>query len=204
MVLKARAQTPVWSIIQIALIAFMSMAMTGCDSSKNPLGKPKKEDFDQKLIGLWRGKQEGHDVYLHVVALEPPFMKAVLITYPLNDYHVGVDQYDVYPTVTATDKFLNVQVPAAESGKHDMEFWFAKYDFTPEGRLRILVPDYSSVEEAVKSHKLSGKAWTTTVETNVALNDSSEHLLNYFQSGDTNGKFKEFGTFHRVTEKEAN
>jgi len=201
MELKARRTKSTQSIVQIILVALMSMAsMTACDSSKNPLAKPNKEAVDQKLVGIWRGKQEDHDVYMHIISLEPPFMKAVLITYPHNDNHVGVDQYDMYPTLTASSKFLNVKVPAAETGKHDMEYWFAKYEFTAEGKLNIQVPDYKNVQEAVKSHKLAGKVLGSKIDTNVALDDSSEHLLKYLQSADC--KFKSFGTFDRVIEKE--
>jgi hypothetical protein len=196
---KANWTKTTWSIVP-TVVALMSMLVTGCDSSKNPLDKPKAEAFDKKLIGLWRGKQEGHDVYLHIVALKPPMMKAVVITYPLNDEHVGVDQYETYETVSGSNKFLNLKVPAAEPNKHEMEYLFAKYDFAPDGKLTIVVPDFKNLEDAVKTHKLSGKAWTDSLGTNVAIDDSGEHLLKYIQSADT--KFTTYGTFHRVIEEQ--
>jgi hypothetical protein len=210
MVLKARARMPglpILSIVQIALLALISLTVTGCDESKNPLEKPKEEVVDKDLLGLWRGTQEGHDVYLHIVAEKPPMMKAVVITYPLNDYHVGVSEYEMYPTITAAHKFLNVEVPS-DKDKHEMAYWFAKYNFSADGKLTIMVPDYDGMDEAVKSHKLTGKAWTSTWTSNVELDDSSPRLLSYFDartpSGDDIAKYKPFGTFHRVIEKEAN
>ena len=196
---KLKRPKPQWSVVQAVVVAMMSLVVTSCDSSKHPLGKPDTDSFDKKLTGLWRGKQEGHDVYLHIIALKQPMMKAVVITYPLNDGHVSVDQYEMFETKGATSKFLNLQVPAAEAGKHDMEWLFAKYDFTADGKLNVVVPDFRNLENAVKTHKLSGKTMTNSLGTDVAIDDSSEHLLKYLQSADT--KFKSYGTFYRVVEQ---
>ena len=137
---------------------------------------------------------------MHVIPLQAPNLKAVMITYPLHDAHVGVDQYDAYPTRAGQDRFINFKVPPAESEKKEPEYWFAKYSFATDGSLELFMPNSKQLQEDITTGKLTGKVWTTSFDSNVALNDTSENLLKYFHGTDVNKKFQPFATFHRVVE----
>lgn len=183
--------------------AIASMVVSACDSSKNPLSKPSLEAADQRLIGLWRTNREGHDMYLHLIALEPPMVKGVMITYPYNDTHVSVDAYNAYATKSGAGTYLNFDVPAADNAEKTMEFWFAKYRISSDDHLTLLLPEVDRLKRDVLSHKLSGKSWTTTWDTNIELDEPSDKLLEYFDEGNEADHFKEFATFHRVKDQDS-
>lgn len=189
-------------ILAIACLIFLS----GCFKSKLPLSNPESSQTDSKIIGAWHGVVEGQDVYLHVIPIAKTWMRLVHVSHPKRGAPEvgGADMLEMFLTEAGDKKFMNVQFREPKQGESntgkgaEYYYWFFKYDVSKEGVLTIWELDYEMLKQTIDDKKLKGKSWETTWDSNIYLDDTSESMLSYFKSDDSDKIFKIYGHFKKI------
>jgi len=187
-----------------SLLVLLTLCLSACDQSQVPLKTPVAADADDRLVGVWHSKIQDNDVYLHIIPMEKPWLRLIRVTH-IN--HGGIsenDQVDFFPSAIGTRRFVNLKFRKAMAIKDDHAvpqdaYWFFKYDIAPNGAMTVWTLDYASVQAAVNTGKLAGKAWETTWDSNVDLTDNADHIVSFLNT--LCGKqYTEYGQFRRMQE----
>jgi len=171
------------NISRTFLVAFLLIGISACIESESPLSAPDKPDTS--VAGLWVShKDKNNTVYLHVIVDINKQMKLVKVTHPLTAFGAigGAEQYEIFPTWSGTETFMNVSFPASlvsEGEKHTVRYLFIRYRIFPNDTLHVWHISSEKLRAAIDSGSLKGKAWDGRWGSNVILTDSSANLLKY-------------------------
>ncbi len=139
-----KAEMKRW-FLQESLVLLLSFFLGGCYQSDAPLSRPNASNSDERLLGLWHSKIDGNDVYLHVIAMDKPWLKLIKIVH-IN--HGGISEnteVDMFPTKIGEDRFVNLKFGKTnaskeadnDSGKSADAYWFYKYEIAPGGVMTV-------------------------------------------------------------------
>src|SRR5690349_16798983 len=84
------------------------MLTASCYESKIPLSYTENSKIDKALLGVWKGKVEGGDVYFHLSKGGKNKINGLLVEHH-SDQTMKVEAYDIFTTKVGDSHFLSSQ-----------------------------------------------------------------------------------------------
>jgi hypothetical protein len=176
-------------------------SLCSCDESKVPLSEPKASFRDESIRGVWHARQGEDDLYLHIIPTKPPLMKLVKVFHANGKDNYGnsnFGEFEMFPTLANGKKFMNLkyfrsQDPNQSKSPLEPRYTFLMYDLTKDNMLNVWQLDYETWKAAFAAKRLKGNAWETTWGSNVSIEDTSENILKFLLSEDTQNQFRLLG-----------
>ena len=177
----------------LLLLASLSL-LTGClPTSSHPLGSAEKAAPDERIAGVWYGKNGEDQIFLHFVPGKGAEMQVVEVDHEKKGA-AHTTLYHAFPTTIEGNHYLNVR----EGDKAD--YYFVRYQLSTAGTLTLTVMSDAVVSKAISSHKVAGKISGSEDNRDVKLTDSTEKLAAFVAKADPDLQFNQkFGAFKRVS-----
>jgi hypothetical protein len=191
-------------IVNYTTYIFLIISLSSCFQSKVPLTEPDATVVDKSLKGLWYGVNEEKDVYIHVIPQKPPFMRVIKVVYPSKGSDGSTEEFEIFTTFSEGKKFINLKYfmpkesSQTEKQEFELRYMFLMYDLSKNDILTVSGLNYDTWKEAVENKRIKGKAWETTWGTNVTLDETSNNILKFLLSEDTQRQFYVIGKYQRV------
>ena len=185
---------------EIAALLLVICAFTACPpTSKNPLAVAKNSVRDARLDGMWVNADQTRYVYFLRAA---DLQTEALIFGDTSDGSA----YTFSTTRIGEQSYIDVRsINILKHHKPDSDYFFARYEFTKNGELRIWKMNEDLVKAAVQSGRLKGKivksknSQKTNLDEIVTLSDSTENLARFVRESDPGKLFdQKFGFFHKL------
>ena len=188
---------------------FFSISWSCCPpNSINPLSDFKTADYEERLEGTWYGKSETNtDVFLHIGKRKDDGTTQVISVEQKRNGFLDLVKFELimFPTVIKDEFFMNIKIVeiSDKSIPADVEYIFVKYKIAPKNSLTFSFINHDIIKEVVNSGTLKG---SIPKERNVSDNkgniiklipstscvkitDSSQNIVKYFESIDTERLF---------------
>jgi hypothetical protein len=147
---------------------------SGCEDSKNPLSDPQTSKADERLMGVWRGENEGHETYYHVGHTGKEFPSGVMRVVRIDHRNGRVTSpqvFFVFATAIGGEIYLNVALDRDENSarRRDQKGWkaveadnykFFKYRLDGE-KLVMWMVNEEAKRKAIKGGKVKGEGETS-------------------------------------------
>jgi hypothetical protein len=189
------------------------LLVTGCDDSKNPLSDPQTSKADERLVGVWRGRNEDGDlIYYHVGRVSDKLPQGVMWAVCVKHKDGRVEppgQWLIFPTTLGGKTYLSVTEGTEqrvklweEKGwqpKADDYYFVLKYQIDG-GKLSLWQMDRDAKERAIKGGKIKGvvERKKNQFVGRIAFTDTTENVAR-FVAGAGDGLFpKEWLRLERV------
>jgi hypothetical protein len=205
--------------LKISLFLFFSLTLTSCCplTSLNHLSDPDKAEYDQRIEGSWK-LQDDKQGFLHIGKGPDNKTLMVLVGYKSGG-EVEFNTYNVFPTIVGDQNYLNFNNEELfdKSIKEGIRgYTFIKYELLNPKTLVFSIINNEPVIEAIKTGKLKGEITykKAVVEKEnrkdapqqnkaktpycVKITDSSDNIINFFQSVDSKELFEDFYKFTRI------
>ena len=184
---------------------FFSTSWSCCPpNSINPLSDFKTADYEERLEGAWYGKSETNtDVFLHIGKRKDNGTTQVISVEHKNSGSLDLVKIELimFPTVIKDEFFMNIKVVeiSDKSIPADVEYLFIKYIISPKNLLTFSFINHEKIKEAINNGTLKGsipkeskvidnKGNITKLMPSagcVKITDSSQNIVKYFESMDT-------------------
>jgi hypothetical protein len=186
-------------------------------NSINPLSDFKTADYDERLEGAWYGKSETNiDVFLHIGKRKDDGTTQVISVEHKKNGSLDLVKIELimFPTVIKNEYFMNIKVVeiSDKSISADVEYIFVKYKISQKNSLTFSFINHEKIEEAIKNGTLKGSIpkerkiadnkgnITKLIPSTdcVKITDSSQNIVKYFESMDTERLFPYSLKFKRI------
>lgn len=193
-----------------ALLCCLSLAalvLCGCDDSKVPLSDPRTAQADDRLLGLWKVRDEHGDVseYYHVgnVPEAPEGLLRVVGVSHSKSGKIDVEDYLVFTTKLGDKTYLNVTGGGRDGIKQlkengwqpadDAVFFLFRYQVDGD-TITVAGVDEQAKKTAIESGRIKGEIGAQSSR----FTDTTENLAHFIQSAGDSLFSKEPGRLDRV------
>jgi hypothetical protein len=197
---------------------FFSASWSCCPpNSINPLSDFKIADYEQRLEGTWYGKSETNtDVFLHIGKRKDDGTTQVISVEHKQNGSMDLVKFKLimFPTVIKNEHFMNIKVIeiSDKSISADVEYIFVKYKISPKNSLTFSFINHEKIKEAINNGALKGSIpkerkiadnkgnITKLIPSTgcVKITDSSQNIVKYFESMDTEILFPHSLKFKKI------
>ena len=201
----------------LSFLFFMIFWSCCAPNSINPLSDYKTADYDERLEGTWYGKSETNtDVFLHIGKRKDDGTTKVISVEHMKNGSLDLVKIELimFPTVIKDEYFMNIKVVeiSDKSISADVEYIFVKYNISPQNLLTFSFMNHEKIKEAIKNKALKGSIAEERKITDrkrnitklipstgcVKITDSSQNIVKYFESMDTEKLFPYPLKFKRI------
>ena len=208
-----------WVLSTIPIFVFMFLSSCFCPlTSVHPLSAPHDPVYDERIEGAWQLVSDNGDlVFLHIGKGDEKKTKIILIEHK-NNREIDELTFAVFPTIVDGRTYLNFNIKELykEFGDELSGYTFMKYHLTGADTLRLFHIDEEPIVEGIKSGKLKGEITYKQTETTTAhkdqafqqnkkksikcvkITDTSNHIVQYIHSVDTEKLFPRSMLFKRI------
>jgi hypothetical protein len=199
----------------IALIITGLLLSACCPTvSVNPLSSPA--ELDERLEGAWKyDPDEGEEVYLHIGKASESTMAALIVEHK-EEGEFEITKIPFFLTSTGMSNYMNIRIEDLEKDISDdcKGYVFVKYVFVNNNNLNFYSIDDEPVISAIKENKLKGKILYNKKKVSegeksdglksmktidcVIITDSSENMIDFFDSDKNNKIFSNELKFVRI------
>lgn len=180
----------------LGLVA-LSALLTGCPESIHPISDAAQAAPDPALYGVWHGRFDGDEMYLHVGPAERGMTRAVMVEHKAKDGSIKVERYVAFPTQLGKLAMLNVK--AVDDPDRDRGYSLFRYQVEKK-KLTLWMTSYAAVREDIKAGKLAGKAEDKPYGDTVITAPGGE-LAKYLQDSDPKRLFDRPLVFRRIADR---
>jgi hypothetical protein len=176
------------------------LLLSGCLCSENPLAPRSAQSVDNRLAGVWHGKVDNDDEYLHIFDLKDGMSLKLIRVRHIRGGGENHEEMEMYPTITSHSHYLNLNIACAQKDDPGHRAWyFAKYEISPNQEFSVWMLGYDVFKKAIQEKKLVGEITGSGLNEEAHIKDSSEHMLAFAEScpADT---YKLYGKFRRVVD----
>lgn len=185
-----------WRRFLSGLVA-VSALLAGCPESIHPVSDPARAAPDPALYGVWHGRFDGDEIYLHVGPAERGMTRAVMVEHKQKDGAIKVERYVAFPSQVGKLALLNVK--AVDDPDRDRGYTLFRYQ-AEKKKLTLWMTSYAAVREDIKAGKLAGKAEDKPYGDTV-ITASGAELARYLQDGEPQRLFDKPLVFRRIAER---
>lgn len=197
------------------ILMLVLLLLTSCFcplTSVNPLSDPQHAIYDERIEGAWQLISEDKDlVFLHFGRGEVKKTKMISLEHKRNG-DIDVVTFSVFPTLVDNQSYLNFNIRELfkEFDKELNGYTFMKYMLTNANTLTLSQIEEKQIVEAIKSGKLKGDIsykQTEDKQSNkkptkcVKITDSSNNIIQYFQTVDSKKLFPKPMVFNKICPK---
>lgn len=197
-------------------IAIITILLSACCPmvSINPLSPPA--GLDKRLEGVWKlDSKEGYEVYLHIGEKSENIMLALSVEHK-EDGKLDIINIPFFLSKTNKNNYLNLRLEhlVKEVAEENKGFIFLKYVFADNKTLLLYQLDQQLIISAIQGNKLKGKliykkkkapkgtksdatASQKTINC-VVITDTSNNMINFFESRENDKLFADTMKFIRV------
>jgi hypothetical protein len=173
-------------------------------NSVNPLSASKNASYEERLEGTWYGKSETNtDVFLHIGKRKDNGTTEIITVEHKNNGFLDLVEIELimFPTVIKDEHYMNIKVVeiSDRSIPSDVEYIFVKYEISPENFFTFSFVNNEKIKEAINNGALKGSIPKEEKATDskrdiinigpstgcVKITDSSQNIVKYFKSMDT-------------------
>lgn len=191
------------SFILLSYLFFSTFWSCCPANSIHPLSDFKTADYEERLEGTWYGKSETNtDVFLHIGKRKDNGTTQVISVEHKKNGSLDLVKIELimFPTVIKDEYFMNLKVVeiSDKSISTDVEYIFAKYKISPKNTLTFSFINHEKIKEDINNGALKGsipRERKITDKGNITklvpstgcikITDSSQNLVKYFESVDT-------------------
>lgn len=174
----------------VALCALLS----GCPESVHPLSDPATAVHEQALFGVWHGRFDEDEMYLHVGPADHGMTKAITVEHKKKDGDVRVERYVAFPGTVGKLAVLNVH-PAGDA-ERDRGYFFFRYAVEKK-KLTLWLLSYAAARQDIRDGKLKGVAEEGPYG-DTRITATTAELVKYFEQADVARLFDKPMEFRRV------
>lgn len=179
-----------------ALVA-LTLLLAACIESVHPISDAGQAAPDPALYGVWHGRFDGDDMYLHVGPGDRGMTRAVTVEHKQKDGAIKVERYVAFPTRVGKLAMLNVK--SVDDPERDHGYLLFKYQ-AGKKRLTLWLTSYGAVREDIKAGKLAGRADAAPYGDTV-ITASGAELAQYLQASDPRRLFDKPLVFRRMASR---
>jgi hypothetical protein len=180
-----------------AAVIALSTLLAGCPESIHPISDAAQAAPDPALYGVWHGRFDGDEIYLHVGPAERGMTRAVMVEHKGKDGAIKIERYVAFPTQLGKLAMLNVK--AVDDPDRDRGYTLFRYQ-AEKKKLTLWMTAYGAVREDIKAGRLAGKAEDKPYGDTV-ITASGEQLGKYLQESDPKRLFDKPLVFRRIAER---
>ena len=192
----------------LSFLYFLTSWSCSPTSSINPLSDFKTADYEERLEGTWYGKSETNtDVFLHIGTRNDNGTIQVISVEHKKNGSLDLVKFELimFPTVIKDEYFMNIKVVeiSDKSISADVEYIFVNYKIAPKNSLTFSFINHEIIKEAINNGALKGSIPKERKITDnkgnitklipstgcVKITDSSQNIVKYFESMDTERLF---------------
>lgn len=129
--------------------------LAGCPESIHPVSDVAQAAPDPALYGVWHGRFDGDDLYLHVGPGDRGMTSAVTVEHKEKDGTLKVERYVAFPTRLGKLAMLNVK--AVDDAERDPGYVLFRYQVDKK-KLTLWLTSYMAVRDDIRAGKLAGRA----------------------------------------------
>ncbi len=201
----------------LSFLFFLTFWSCCAPNSINPLSDYKAADYDERLEGTWYGKSETNtDVFLHIGKRNDDGTTQVISVEHKENGSLELVKIELimFSTIIKNEYFINIKVVeiSDKSISAEVDYLFVKYKISPKNSLTFSFIDYEEIKEAVKNGALKGSIpkerkiadhkgnitkYLPSTDC-VKITDTSQNIIQYFESMDTENLFPYTFKFKKV------
>lgn len=190
----------------VAAIAVVTLCLSGCLESKEPLCSAQHYFIDRTLLGKW--KRINGSGTLEISQSTPNSLLLLVkehgLAMPKERDKMEFSLVLCKTTIATYANLRTSSVMDEEKVKKGIKgsdvFSFYRYHIDSDGTLSVRSPAYNALKEAVDRGELRGKAWATTWGENVTLTEAGPRMQKWFDRQNESQAFGEATRYQRVTQ----
>jgi hypothetical protein len=170
-----------------------TLLLTSCVvNSVQPLASPDKAQADQRLVGIWRGK-DGQ--LTTITSTQGAWLHVKTTGAPGSNEKPG--DCDAFPTTIGNYTFLNVRTNGKDNrGNTTNCYFFIRYAISSNHLLRMWMMSQDAAVNAIRAGKLKGRiqpglnfANSSGQDYDVTFTDSGSNLTKFIERSDVTALF---------------
>lgn len=180
---------------RLLLIALLTLSFSACyPEFAHPLSDPTLAKADDRLLGVWTLKKDHSQGYMHISKTIEGSSEIALIGYE-KDGSIDISKYKMFPTFIGNDSYMNLQ--AIDDKEVQKSYYLAKYQFTPDGQLKISLLDEDRLKVAIDKGQLSSETRDKNFGSRLINNDSAA-VAQFLSEHQQDDLFVKYGKFQKV------